>query len=489
MQWQKRPILYEIHTWAWLADLSARYRRAITLGSVPAAEWDALAGLRVDAVWLMGVWQRSPTGVAVANDNPNLQAEFRRALDNYTPSDNIGSAYCIRDYVVDERIGGQEGLANAREQLRHRNLGLVLDYVPNHVARDHAWVETHPEFLLQGTQSDLERAPGEFFEAHGRVFANGRDPYLPPWRDVVQANAFDKGFRAAALEIVQSIAAQCDGMRVDMAMLLLNHVFTQTWGARAGDAPATEFWRELLPTVKRNFPDVLFVAEVYWDLEYELMEIGFDYCYDKRLYDKLAHQDATSVRQHLFAGIAYQDRLVRFIENHDEARAAVLFSPPQERAAALISTTLPGAKLLYEGQLDGRKIKTPVFFTRRMTEPTDFELALFYRALLRNIHSELFHAGEWNLCECSGWIDNDSFKNMLAWTWHRQNTRALIVVNYSAQRSQAMIQLPWADLENRVWRLTDALNGDLFLRDGNQLSQGGLYVDLDAWRFHFLTFE
>ena len=134
MTWRKRPVIYEIDTWVWLDELRARHGEAVTLGTVPAQEWDALAELAVDAVWLMGVWERSPAGVAVGNANPDLQAEFRRVLPDYRPDDNLGSAYCVRDYVVAAGLGGPAALAQARAELNARGLRLVLDFVPNHVA-------------------------------------------------------------------------------------------------------------------------------------------------------------------------------------------------------------------------------------------------------------------------------------------------------------------------------------------------------------------
>lgn len=489
MQRRKRPVIYEIHTWPWLSELSARYQDQITLGNVPSREWDALAALHADAVWFMGVWQRSPAGIAVANANPDLQSEFARALPDYTLADDVGSAYCVRAYEVDAHLGGPDGLAQARKELAARGIRLILDYVPNHVAPDHAWLREHPEYLIRGTAEDLARAPHEFIEAYGNVIANGRDPYFAPWQDVAQLNAFDPGLRAAVIETVNSIAAQCDGMRCDMAMLLLNDIFAKTWGERAGAKPETEFWRELIPAVQAKHPDVIFVAEAYWDLEYELMQNGFDFCYDKRLYDRLEHENAESVRGHLLAGLDYQDRLVRFIENHDEPRAAATFAPQQERAAALIVLTLPGAKLVYDGQLEGRNIKLPVFLGRRAPEPKDYQLDLFYRAMLKTLDAELFHEGTWQMCERTGWSDNASFQNIVAWTWQLGDERALIIVNYSARRSQAMVRLAWDDLRGKVWRLADALNGDGFIRDGDQLRTEGLFVDLDAWRFHFMRFE
>ena len=60
------------------------------------------------------------------------------------------------------------------------------------------------------------------------------------------------------------------------------------------------------------------MAEVYWDLEWTLQQQGFDYTYDKRLYDRLREGHARPVREHLYAGLDYQVKLARFLENHDD---------------------------------------------------------------------------------------------------------------------------------------------------------------------------
>lgn len=488
MQWVKNPIIYEIHTWVWLNELSRRHGKKVTLGSVPAKEWDTLKALGIDAVWFMGVWERSPEGIRVANENAELQAEFRRALPDFQPSDNVGSAYCVRDYVVAQALGGPSGLAKARQALATRGIRLILDFVPNHVAPDHPWATLHPEYFIRGSREDLERAPGEFFQAGEHVIANGRDPYFAPWPDVVQLNAFDPGLREAAIRTVNSIADQCDGMRCDMAMLMLNAVFARTWGERAGNRPETEYWTELISRVRTSHPDVIFIAEAYWDLEWELQQKGFDYCYDKRLYDRLEHESAQSVLGHLRADMAYQQKLVRFIENHDEPRAAGVFAPQRERAAAVIMATIPGAKLYYDGQFEGRRIKVPVFLARRADEASDAGLEGFYRALLKATHTELIRSGTWQLCEVTGWSDNQSCLNLLAWCWARGDERNLIIVNWSDTRSQGRVRLPWHELTRHVWGLHDVLSGALYERLGAELVGDGLYVDLGPGEFHLINF-
>jgi len=155
------------------------------------------------------------------------------------------------------------------------------------------------------------------------------------------------------IETVSSIASQCDGLRCDMAMLLLNQIFERTWGSRAGQRPSTEYWGDVVPAIKKEHPDFRFIAEAYWDLEWELQQRGFDFCYDKRLYDRLEHENAESVRLHLCADLGYQEKLLRFLENHDEPRAAAAFPAAKEKAAAVTVSTLPGARLFHEGQFEG----------------------------------------------------------------------------------------------------------------------------------------
>ena len=328
------PFVYEINTWVWLDELSRRVGTIVDLGSVPDAEWEAIASLGFDAVWLMGVWERSPAGIAIALENPSLVESFRRALPDFTSADVVGSPYCVRDYVVDARLGGSEGLAVARQSLARHGLGLILDFVPNHVAPDHPWLRDHPEYFVRGDEADLEREPASFVRVGDVVVANGRDPYFPAWPDVVQLDAFSPGLRHAVTTTLRALAAQCDGVRCDMAMLVTNDVFERTWGQRAGPRPDHDYWPTVIPAVKADRPDFLFIAEAYWDMEWTLQQQGFDYCYDKRLYDRLVHEGAEEVHGHLGADLEYQRRLVRFVDARPGA-----CSPPRSTSFSQTSTS------------------------------------------------------------------------------------------------------------------------------------------------------
>jgi hypothetical protein len=320
--------------------------------------------------------------------------------------------------------------------------------------------------------------------AGGAVFACGRDPYFPAWFDVLQLNAFQPGLRQAVIETVSEIAEQCDGIRCDMAMLVLNTIFGRTWGARAGVKPANDYWKTVIPAIKAKYREFRFIAEAYWDLEWELQQQGFDHCYDKKLYDRMEHGDAENVRLHLLADPAYQQGMVRFIENHDEPRAAAIFPSEKGRAAAVAILTLTGAKLLHEGQFEGMKVRLPVFLGRRPAESVDQDLVAFYGRLLKAVNREVFRNGEWRLCERSGWPDNQSCLNLLAWCWVKDNERVLVVINFRQESSQARVHLPWNDLREKTWRLNDLLSGESYDRGGAELRDAGLYVDLKPWQCH-----
>ncbi len=488
--WPDRPVIYEVNTAVWLAELSRAAGEPITLATVSDPDWDAVTPDGADAVWLMGVWERSPAGLELAMANPGLLESFREALPDLRDQDIVGSPYCVHRYVADERFGGPAGLAAARAALAARGVRLILDYVPNHVAPDHPWVTEHPEFFIQGNEDDLKADPGGWLQVDGHVLAHGRDPYFPPWPDVVQLNAFSSAVRAATAQTLSGIADQCDGIRCDMAMLMTNDVFGKTWNGRAGEWPDEEFWPAVFDQLRTRHPETVLIAEAYWDMEWTLQQQGFGFCYDKRLYDRILERDPSAVRGHLFADIGYQSRLLRFLENHDEPRIADRLPADLERPAAVAIATLPGATMWHEGQFEGRRVRVPVFLQRRPDEPLDEELAAWYRNLLFTVADRGVRTGTWQLLEATGWPDNQSSANLIAWSWTRGEDvggRHVIVVNLSEAPAQGQIPLPWPDLPGRRWRLRDLLSGEDFTRDGGQLADPGLFVDMRPGQSYLLA--
>jgi len=491
--WPRKPFIYEINTWVWLDTLSRTYNKPLTLENLPDAVLEELTGYGVDAIWLMGIWQRSP---AARDSALKYAAQYKPALPDLTYDDIIGSPYAVGAYQVDENFGGRHGLALFRERLAQHGMRLILDFVPNHVATDHAWVRVHPDYLVLGTPKDLERRPNDFFparDATGKsiVVAHGRDPHFPGWIDTAQINAFSPGARQAILTTLLDIASQCDGVRCDMAMLLVNDVFARTWQGNVSAPPKTELWQEVIPQVKAAYLDFLFMAEVYWDMEAHLQYLGFDYTYDKRLYDRIRDNKIPEVRAHLVAPMEYQQRLVRFIENHDEATSADVLGIERSRPAAVMICTLPGATLLHDGQFVGRRVKLPVQLGRQPHEPVNEELRAFYGLLLNETRAPIYQMGEWWLFTVTAVKENGMHENLIAYGWRSGDERRLIVVNLSTKRAQGHVELEdgWPEVGDSDWHLTDALNGDRYVRQGDLLENMGLYVDLPAYGAHIFHFE
>jgi glycosidase len=486
----KYPIIYEINTWTWLQNLSVKYNREINLLQVPSQEWDKLTLFGAHAIWLMGIWERSPKGIEIALSNEGMMKGFKSILPDFTIEDVAGSPFCVRKYSVDAHLGGDEGLISARKELSRRGLMLILDHVPNHVAPDHPWTQSHPEFFIQADMQALFNNPDDYLKSGNHVYARGRDPYFPPWPDVIQLNAFSEGLRKATLDTLKEIASKCDGVRCDMAMLLVNRIFEKTWGTQAGIMPDEEFWPRIIAQVKKAYPHFLFIGEVYWDMEWEMQQQGFDFCYDKRLYDRLEKENAESVWFHLSAELSYQKKMVRFLENHDEPRAEVTFPNEKHKPAAVTTLTTPGIKLLHEGQMDGYKKRLPVFLARRPDDTADQEIKGFYNKLtgLLQKYNTLFQEGKWQLCERYGWPDNQSCLNLVAWCWEHHDEKLFIVVNLSEHTSQAMIKLPWPELQGKNWCLTEMLDQSVdYLRKGDQMLIQGIFIELLPWKTHFFS--
>lgn len=483
--WPDFPVIYEINTWVWLDDLSRQAGEPVTLGSVPQAELERLADLGFDALWLMGVWQRSPAGRRIARAHPDLQAEYRRALPDFSPEDVVGSPYAVHRYRVDTALGGDEELVVLRERLQALDLKLLLDFVPNHLAVDHPWLAEHPERFVNSSEADLRREPGNYFRARGGVFAHGRDPTFSGWSDTVQLDYRRPETRRAMTGALLDVARRCDGVRCDMAMLVTREIFSRTWGGPF-DPPEAEFWPAAIGQVKAAQPGFLFVAEVYWDREFELQQMGFDYTYDKRLYDRLKNGDPAAVGDHLrLASFDYQRRLLRFIENHDEPRATAAFGPAQSRAAAIAALTLPGARLLHQGQMEGHETRLPVQLGRRRSETPDPDLEAFYRRLLGALRRRAFHEGHWQLlAPREAWAGNPSHRNYLASRWTRGDERWLAVSNLAPHPSQCFLPLELPELAGWSWEFQDVLSDANYRRDGDDLLRRGLYLDVPGYGAH-----
>jgi len=484
------PSLYQINTRVWLTEFSRKLRRPTTLDDVPDSELDRLASLGFDWVWFLSVWQTGLAGQRVSRTNPDWRRGFLDTLPDLKDEDIPGSGFAITGYTVHQALGGNDALARLRERLKKRGLKLMLDFVPNHTGLDHHWVEEHPEYYVAGTELDLARAPQNYTWVRRKqgdlLLAYGRDPYFPGWPDALQLNYANPATQAAMIGELLKISRQCDGVRCDMAMLLLPEVFERTWGARP-----ESFWPRATQRVRSQVPGFCFMAEVYWDLEWTLQQQGFDYTYDKRLYDRLREQHARPVREHLLAGLEYQSKMARFLENHDEPRAAATFPPEIHEAAAVITFLAPGLRFFQQGQFEGRRKHISPHLGRAPDEPVNRELSRFYDRLLAVLRQGVARDGEWQILGCApAWDGNWTSDCIIAYAWRgARGQRLLAVVNYAPNQSQCYVRLPFEDLGIRTWRLTDLLGSEKFNRDGEDLKTRGLYIDAPPWKASVFTFE
>ncbi len=489
------PSLYQINTRVWLRELSEHLGRPATLADIPNAVLDQMAALGFDYIWFLGLWQTGAEGREVSLSHPEWLREFQATLPGFTQADISGSPFAITAYALHRDFGQESELWDLKERLRKRGLKLLVDFVPNHTAPDHPWARAHPEFYIQGSEADLEREPHNYRRVeHPRgslILAYGRDPYFAGWPDTFQLNYRHPALRKAMTQVLLKLAEIADGVRCDMAMLVLPEVFQRTWGERSlptdGSPPVDEsFWPEAIGRVKAKNPGFIFMAEVYWNLEWTLMQQGFDYCYDKSLYDRLLSRNAAAVRPHLWADMAYQNRLARFLENHDEPRAAHNFPPPVHQAAAVITYLTPGLRFFHEGQLEGRRIKVSMHLGRRPEEPVDPGLQEFYQQLLGWLKRPEVRQGQWQLLEIhQAWGGNPTWDRFLAFAWKgERGERLLIAVNYGPTEGQCYVRLPWNDLGGKKVTLQDLVSQAIYEREGDELLRRGLYVLLPAWGFH-----
>jgi hypothetical protein len=274
------------------------------------------------------------------------------------------------------------------------------------------------------------------------------------------------------------IADLADGVRCDMAMLVLPEVFQRTWGL-----PAKLFWPDATRRVREKVPGFCFMAEVYWDMEWTMQQQGFDYAYDKRLYDRLREGHARPVREHFRGLTTVQTR--RFLEN-DEPRAAATFSREVHEAAGIVTFLSPGLRFFHQGQFEGRQTRISPHLGRAPVEPVDTALQDFYGRLLSVLRLNTLRDGTWQQPECvPAWEGNPTWDGFLAFAWlGPKSERLLVVVNFASTQGQCYVRLPFTDLAEGQVRFIDLMSPAVYDRDSSDVRSRGLYLDIPAWRYH-----
>jgi len=485
------PSIYEINTRVFIKKFGAGAK----LNDIPDSFWDKLSHMRFDYVWLMGVWKTSFSSIEKYCFESELVNDYEKALKNWRKEDVIGSPFAIDVYEVNESLGGLESLIKLKTKLNAKGIKLILDFVPNHFNADTKLLQTNPEIFLSVDKESFHKDSHTYYQPdknEEKYYAHGRDPFFPAWQDTVQINFFSTEARKFLTDILLNLINVCDGVRCDMAMLSLNNVFNNTWAgalSRKNIVPlTTEFWADVIRPVKNKRNDFLFIAEAYWNLEWELQQLGFDYTYDKSFTDRLKNDSAVSIKEHLNAEMDYQVRSLRFIENHDEERAFSILGKEKSKAAAIIISTIPGMRFFYDGQFEGKKIKLPVQLGREPDEQVNNELVEFYNKLFSITKEDIFKKGEWKLLEpITSWEGNYSFKNIIAWHWTYQQEKRIVIVNYSNVVSTCRLKIDTRGYPE-LFELKDLLNNQDYLRSAEEVFHTGLYIELKPYQSHIFSY-
>jgi hypothetical protein len=272
-------------------------------------------------------------------------------------------------------------------------------------------------------------------------------------------------------------------------MLMLNKVFKDTWGRYVKErAPAEEFWTEAVRKIREKKPEFILGAEVYWGLEWEIQEMGFDYTYDKILYDRLLLSNPRDIQGHLNAEHLYQKRSIRFISNHDAQSPVTALGREKSKAAAVVVGTITGCRLFTVSQLTGEKQRLPIQYVPNKCN-IDQEIYSFYDTLLRIIDHPCFHGGQWMLKAVAQASEGDeSYRNILSWTWTQSTTHKLVVINYSAAPARCIIRLDKFPKEENCF-LKEEFTQELIAVSASEIKKNGLLLELPPYGYKVLTVD
>lgn len=427
-------LLYEINTRVWIFELREKYGSSINLGNIPEIELDEISKY-FDWIWFMGIWDHSKIDEKFIEEHPGLINEVEGALDDWQIQDIIGSPYSIKNYKINSIIGDLSDFRNLRERLNKKGVKVMVDFVPNHFGMESRLPLDEPDYFI-----NLEKKPGfEIINLFNKVdtkkgvrwIAHGKDPYFPPWDDTYQVNIFNENLRNYLIKVLKYISSISDGVRCDMSMLLNNEVFDATWGWLNIDklnALKDEFWNIAIREVKNQNPNFVFLAEVYWDLEVDLLSKGFDYAYEKKLYDNLISKNNNEIFERIMSTKNHIDKMCRFMENHDEDRLSSRMTDLENISAMAIIMTMPGLILIHQGQIEGNKIRVPVQLKRKSKEIAIDKIRFAYEKLF--MFHKMIRDGIWIINDVVI-SNNDDEVNIFSWSWIYDNQVYVIIINNS----------------------------------------------------------
>ena len=479
----KHPILYEISTRPWLYELSKKYGKEITkIKDIPLSEFDFLKENGVEIVWMMGVWKLGKYGLEF-----DKTLDYSSVLPDWTEEDVIGSPYAISEYTCNPQIGTNDDLIWLREQLNSRNLKLMLDFVPNHSAID-APTASNPKLYIRAPEG--KKDPNRYTD-EGIAFGRYNHD-ADPWKDVIQWNYWEEETRKLMKDNLLTVLSFADGVRCDVASLMLNDAFAQTWKEELDywgyKKPENEFWEYALKEAKSKYPKAIFLAEVYGDWEIEsLFKIGFTYTYDKELLDKFIGS-SVDVNEYIHSRTQeYWDHSAHFVENHDENRIVfnVNGNIEKAKAAGTIAATLGGMIFMNHGQWSGLKNKLEVHLRRGADEMEDEGVKRYYKRLMQVIREPAFTSSGYHYVDN---VNGDKKEDFVAYIREEEDSHYLIVVNYSG--TAGCSNVPIYNIKgNGEQSLHEVIDDVEYIRNVDTIKENGLIVCLYPWQAQIFKYN
>lgn len=492
-------LVYQVDIRELIHRLNVESNTKHKLTDLPDEFFIELKNLGVEFFWPLGIFEPSQASREISVSMKDLHKKYFNSLPDWQEDDVIGSPYAITQYKIAKALGGEETYKKFRSKLSTKyDLKVILDFVPNHFALDSPIVQKHPEYFIRIVPDAPHFNTNEFYSVKLKesnyLIAHGKEPYSPVWKDTLQLDYRSQKVRDFMTKELLKLSEKCDGVRCDMSMLLLSDIFFNNWKnfpLPTDYTPiAKEFWFEAIKKVKNKNPDFIFIAEVYWSRENDLLDLGFDYVYEKKLYDMLVDHKIDLINEYIKRTFSYQRRRFLFIENHDEQRSAHIFPPEKLKAVATLIYTLPSMKLIYDGQLEGRKFHHAIQLKRLHKENLNFDLKNFYKTLLKAIDkSSIAHGFFKYLQPIPAWEGNPGFYNFISFLYEDEKfNKDLVVINLAPYQSQCRAKIESYDLPGKKFLIRDRLSDEQYFRDGDEMFYQGLYLDLKPYQAQIFEF-
>jgi len=476
LDWMPNVVLLAKNTYVWLHQLSVKYQREITrLDHIPDEELDTLSKWGFTALWLIGIWERSPASQRIKQICGNLEA--------------VSSAYSIHDYIISEDLGGEAAFENLKYRAWQKGIRLAGDMVPNHMGIFSRWVVEHPDYFVQvdyspfhvyqfnGPNLSWDGRIGIFLEdgywnkndaavvfkridyqtGETRYIYHGNDGTHMPWNDTAQLDFLKPVVREAVIQLILHVARKFSIIRFDAAMTLAKKHFQRLWYPQpgsGGDIPSRaehgmtrsqfdevfneEFWREVVDRIAVEVPDTLLLAEAFWLMEgYFVRTLGMHRVYNSAFMHMLKAEENQKYRNVLKNVLEFNPqilkRFVNFMNNPDEDTAVVQFGRDDKYfGVCILLITLPGLPMFGHGQIEGFTEKYGMEYKKSyLDEIVDEWLVerhkreIFPLLKKRYLFSDVEHFVLYDFYTSSGMVN----ENVFAYSNCYGTERALVIYN------------------------------------------------------------